>query len=106
LVCGVCGSLIRPDIVWFGETLATDILSKIYEAVETCDIFFAIGTSGLVYPAAGLLDGAKQHGAYTVVINPDPGTSGNAALFCKGKASEILGLLDSALRGKCEEGAK
>lgn len=97
LICTICGSLLRPDIVWFGETLATDILSKIYQAVEDCDIFFAIGTSGLVYPAAGLLDEAKQHGATRVVINPDKGSRGNADYYMSETASQGLALIDRHL---------
>jgi NAD-dependent deacetylase len=83
--CEFCGGLIRPDVVWFGEMLPADILSAAQHAAETCDLFFTVGTSGAVYPAAGLPLIAKDSGAYTVEINPG--------------ASEISGYMDECLRG-------
>ncbi len=64
--CGAEGSL-RPHIVWFGEMpLAMD---EIYDALEFCDLFVAIGTSGHVYPAAGFVEVANNSGAETIEIN-------------------------------------
>ena len=69
--CGVVGSM-RPDIVWFGEMPYG--MDRIYEAIEQADIFVAIGTSGIVYPAAGLVDTAIRNGrgCETIEINPKP----------------------------------
>jgi NAD-dependent deacetylase len=67
-----CGGLIRPAVVWFGEMLPAEELRLAWEAAERADVFFSIGTSGAVYPAAQLPSVARQHGAYVVEINPNP----------------------------------
>jgi NAD-dependent deacetylase len=80
---------LRPHIVWFHEMPFQ--LPEIYAAVEECDIFMTIGTSGHVYPAAGLIDVAKQSGALCVGVNLDEPI--NYELhdeFHQGKAGELL----------------
>ena len=67
--CPHCGGLLRPDVVWFGESLDPAILERAIAAAD-CDVFLAIGTSAVVYPAAGLLYEARRRGAFTVEINP------------------------------------
>ncbi len=57
----------RPDIVWFGEMPYH--MDRIFEALQTCDLFAAIGTSGQVYPAAGFVEEARVAGATTVELN-------------------------------------
>jgi NAD-dependent deacetylase len=69
--CPRCGGHARPGVVWFGEAIDPDILNRCLQAAA-CDVFLSIGTSSIVYPAAGLIARAKAHGAYTVEINPDP----------------------------------
>jgi NAD-dependent deacetylase len=69
--CKRCGSLLRPDVVWFGEALPRAALSAAVSAVETCDLFFAVGTSALVYPAAALPPMAAERGAITVEVNTE-----------------------------------
>ena len=64
--CGGSGKL-RPDIVWFGEIPYH--MGKIERRLETCDLFIAVGTSGVVYPAAGFVQGALLAGAMTVEVN-------------------------------------
>jgi NAD-dependent deacetylase len=64
-----CGGLIRPDVVWFGEYLPEDQFDASEKAARNCDVFFIVGTSAVVYPAAGLVFTAKQNGAYLVEIN-------------------------------------
>lgn len=54
--CDVCGGLLRPDVVWFGEALPEEIWGRAAVAVRACDCFLVIGTSAVVYPAAGLID--------------------------------------------------
>ena len=66
--CG-CGALLRPDIVWFGETLDAKVLAQATEAVRTCDVLLIVGTSGLVYPVAALPEAARHAGATLVEIN-------------------------------------
>jgi NAD-dependent deacetylase len=64
-----CGGMIRPDVVWFGEMLPEDVFVEAHKKTFQCDLFFSIGTSAIVYPAAGLPIAAKQRGAYLVEIN-------------------------------------
>lgn len=68
--CKLCGAPMRPDVVWFGE-IPYD-LERIHGAVTACDLFISVGTSGVVYPAAGLVALARATGAHTVEINPVP----------------------------------
>ena len=69
LACRCCveSSRMRPHIVWFGEMPFG--MTRIYEAVEACDVFVVVGSSGHVYPAAGLVDVARSAGATTVLVN-------------------------------------
>ena len=64
-----CSGLIRPDVVWFGEVLPEDQFNLSEKAAEDSDIFFIIGTSAVVYPAASLIFTAKQSGAYLIEVN-------------------------------------
>ncbi len=68
--CESCSGNIRPDVVWFGEMLPEKAIEKAQEVSEMCDIFFSIGTSSEVFPAANLPLLAKKGGAYLVEINP------------------------------------
>jgi NAD-dependent deacetylase len=69
--CLSCGGAVRPDVVWFGETLPSRILDRAWHESERCDVFLVIGTSGVVYPAAHLPLVAQQRGARLIDINPD-----------------------------------
>lgn len=69
--CPHCRSLLRPDVVWFGETLPADAIEAAFAATQECDVFFAIGTSAVVHPAAGLPLLAMERGALTIEVNPD-----------------------------------
>lgn len=69
--CAVCGSLVRPDVVWFGEPLPADALREALAAARSADVFLTIGTSGVVQPAASLPAEAAAAGAILVEINPD-----------------------------------
>jgi NAD-dependent deacetylase len=64
-----CGGLIRPDVIWFGEQLPQEPWQAAVKAAENADMFFSIGTSALVYPAAMIPRTAKHAGAYIVEIN-------------------------------------
>lgn len=70
--CDDCGGILRPDIVWFGEALPEIEWQIAENAAADCDVFINIGTSSLVYPAAGLAQIARQHGAQVIEINPHP----------------------------------
>jgi NAD-dependent deacetylase len=70
--CPRCGGLLRPDVVWFGEMLPAGALRAAEHAAAAAEIFFSIGTSALVYPAADLPLAALAAGATVVEINPRP----------------------------------
>jgi NAD-dependent deacetylase len=66
-----CGSYLRPDVVWFGEMLDPVHLDRAAEAIDGCDVMVVVGTSGLVYPAAGFPEDAKRAGKPVIEINPE-----------------------------------
>ncbi len=69
--CPVCQApTLRPDVVWFGEMPYQ--MGRIYNALEVCDLFVSIGTSGAVYPAAGFVQEARANGAQTLELNLEP----------------------------------
>ena len=68
-----CGSWLRPDIVWFEDSLDHKIMNRAAAVISDCDLFVSIGTSGLVWPAAGYINLAKNSGALCVDINPEDG---------------------------------
>ena len=89
--CPRCGAYLRPDVVWFGEMLPPAELEAASEAASRCDLFFSVGTSGLVYPAAGLPYEAGESGAVLVEINPhETPLSRHADYALRGPAGEIL----------------
>jgi len=70
--CGVCGNLRRPAVVWFGESLPQAALDSAEAAASACNLMLVVGTSGVVYPAAGLALTAHQSGARVIIVNPEP----------------------------------
>ncbi|MGV0626819.1 SIR2 family NAD-dependent protein deacylase [Mycolicibacter minnesotensis] len=66
-----CGGLIRPDVVWFGEDLPEVPWNAAIEAIDNADVLVVVGTSGVVYPAAGLPERALAQGKTVVEINPE-----------------------------------
>jgi NAD-dependent deacetylase len=92
--CPHCGDLIRPGVVWFGEPLDTDTIEAATDAAD-CDVFITIGTSAVVYPAAGFLDLARRNGAYTVEINPEA-TPAMVDLAMRGRAEDVLPKINSS----------
>jgi NAD-dependent deacetylase len=74
-VCPACDSLARPGVVWFGEAIPPGSLRAADSATD-CDVFLSVGTSSVVYPAAGLTAQARAKGAYTIEINPETTGSG------------------------------
>jgi NAD-dependent deacetylase len=93
-----CGALLRPDVVWFGEMLPARVLQRAVEASAWCDVFLVIGTSGLVYPAAGLTDVAQRAGATVIGIDPDRASAPRGAIHLAGSAAEVLPRLVDAAR--------
>lgn len=90
LPCGTCGhARLRPDVVWFGEVPFH--LDEIERALVRCTHFVSIGTSGAVYPAAGLLSAARSRGATTIVNSLDsPDNLAPADRFLPGRAAEVI----------------
>ena len=66
-----CGTWLRPDIIWFQDMLNEQVVSAANEVISSCDLFVSIGTSGVVWPAAGYPKMAKENGAYCIEINPE-----------------------------------
>jgi len=89
--CPRCGAHLRPDVVWFGETLPTQALADADTAARRCDVLLSIGTSAAVFPAAQLPITALQSGAMVVEVNRDPTPlSGVATFSLLGRAGELL----------------
>jgi NAD-dependent deacetylase len=97
--CAACGGLLRPDVVWFGEAIPVGPMVAAAEAARDCDLFLSIGTSSLVYPAAGLAEAALYAGAKVVEINPGRTELSDAAtLVLGGPSGTVLPRLLARLR--------
>lgn len=95
--CLDCGGPLRPDVVWFGEALPEGALQAAWEAACTCEIFFSIGTSALVEPAASLPFIALQNGANVVEINPNSTPLTRSATYVlSGQSGQVLPALVQA----------
>jgi len=89
--CPECGERLRPDVVWFGEALPQEVYVAAVEASATCDVFLAVGTSAVVYPAAGLVEWALGNGAKAIEVNLEPTPASRlVTVALHGKAGEIL----------------
>jgi len=90
-LCPLCGSIIGPGVVWFGEALPEDALDKAFSFAKGCDLFFSVGTSGVVQPAASLPLVAKNSGAVVVEINlEETPLSYYCDFTLRGSASKVL----------------
>lgn len=98
--CQKCGGLARPGVVWFGEMLDPSDLATA-DAACTCDVLLVVGTSSIVYPAAGLTDVARSRGAFVVEINPEATPAG--ADLCVRQPAEVA--LDELAKRIGQEGA-
>jgi NAD-dependent deacetylase len=99
-VCPFCGGLARPGVVWFGEAIPLEALSRAREALD-CDVCIAAGTSAVVYPAAGLVAEAREKGAWTAEINPEAtpaSASVDLAVACP--AEQALDAVERLLTGE------
>ena len=89
--CKSCGGLLRPDVVWFGESLDPDVLNQAIQVSKACGIMLVIGTSSVVQPAASLVLEAKSGGAVLAEINPERTPNSRFMDFVlNGKAGEIV----------------
>ncbi len=86
--CPACGNIQRPAVVWFGEELPRRTLAAADAAVRECDLMLVVGTSGVVYPAAGL---ARMAAGKVVIVNPEPTElDGAAHAVLRGNAARLL----------------
>ncbi|MEE9156251.1 MAG: NAD-dependent deacylase [Gemmatimonadota bacterium] len=91
--CPECGSPLRPDVVWFGEMLPPGVFERAERHAAACEVMLVIGTSGLVYPAAGLPAVARATGASVIEVNTAPSDltfSGSVDIFLEGPAGELI----------------
>jgi len=89
--CGRCGNLVRPGVVWFGESLPAQAFEAATDAVRRCRLLLVVGTSGAVWPAAGLAGQARRHGATVVIVNPhDSEIDDEAHVVIRGTAATVL----------------
>jgi NAD-dependent deacetylase len=96
--CARCGELLRPDVVWFGEPIPRQAMLLADAAAAECDVFMSLGTSAVVYPAAGLAARARQSGASVIEINLEPtDLSALADVSLHGPAGRLLPALLEAL---------
>lgn len=89
--CESCGGLLRPDVVWFGESLDADILEEAFDAASRADVCLVVGTSAVVYPAAAIPEATLARGGAVIEVNPDvtPLTP-RATLSLRGTAVETV----------------
>jgi NAD-dependent deacetylase len=96
--CPYCGGHARPAVVWFGESLDSADVNRAFDA-SACDVFLTVGTSAVVYPAAGFVHQARSRGAFTAEINMDETpASALVDLSLRGPAEELLPATDRLLR--------
>ena len=96
--CPGCGAFLRPSVVWFGEALPPEPLRRAQQAALECQLMVVVGTSGLVYPAAGLPGLARRQGARIVVVNPQESElDGQADLLWRATAAQALAALVAAV---------
>ena len=85
-----CGAWLWPDIVWFQDTLNENTVHKATKIISSCDLFISIGTSAVVWPAAGYPKLAKDSGAFCIEINPEE--------------TELSQLYDKTIRSTASQG--
>jgi len=86
-----CGGLARPGVVWFGEPLPSGMMMEAEHAVESANVLLAVGTSAVVYPAAGLIPLAKSRGVKVIEVNPEATPYSDIAdVTLRGPAGKIL----------------
>jgi NAD-dependent deacetylase len=95
--CPGCRGLARPGVVWFGEPIPRAALEASLSALD-CDVYLVVGTSSVVYPAAGLTQEARRRGAFTVEVNPELTEASELVnLAVAGRAEEILARVEEIL---------
>jgi NAD-dependent deacetylase len=89
--CADCGNLLRPGVVWFGEMLPEDAMAAAEQAARACELMLVVGTSGVVWPAAGVAAVARRAGAKVAILNPDASEIDDQAHWVlRGTAATLL----------------
>ena len=89
--CAECRNLVRPAVVWFGEMLPLAAIDAAERAAQRCDVMLVVGTSGVVWPAAGLAAMARRAGAKVLIVNPHASDiDADAQLVLRGTAATLL----------------
>ncbi len=89
--CADCGNLVRPGVVWFGEMLPAGAMEAAERAARGAEVMVVVGTSGAVWPAAGLAATAGRAGAFVAIVNPQASEIDAAAhLLVPGTAAQVL----------------
>ena len=97
-VCPECNAILRPDVVWFGENLDSEIIQTVYDQLDRADTIIVVGTSGIVHPAASFPLVVKQKGGSMIEVNIEKTPLSYAAdIHISGKAGEILPRIDQEL---------
>jgi NAD-dependent deacetylase len=89
--CASCGNLMRPGVVWFGEMLPAGAIEAAERAARSCGVMLVVGTSGAVWPAAGLAAIARGAGAFVAIVNPHESEIDDVAdVVLRGTAATVL----------------
>ena len=89
--CAQCGNRVRPGVVWLGELLPPAALEAAERAARRCELMLVVGTSGAVWPAAGLAATARRAGAFVAIVNPQPSEiDDDAHAVLRGTAADLL----------------
>jgi NAD-dependent deacetylase len=99
-LCSECGAMERPAVVWFGEALPEAVMAAAFSAIERCEVLVVVGTSAVVYPAAGFVEVAAAAGAKVIEVNPEASAMAHLAhVAVRGPAGEMLPLVEARLEG-------
>jgi NAD-dependent deacetylase len=97
-LCSECGAMERPAVVWFGEFLPEGVMAAAFSVIEKCEVLVVVGTSAVVYPAAGFVEVAAGAGAVVIEVNPESSHLAHLAdVALRGPAGEILPLVEARL---------
>ncbi|MDK2913486.1 MAG: NAD-dependent deacetylase [Thermococcaceae archaeon] len=105
--CPRCGALLRPDVVWFGESLPSDVLERAFSLARKADLVLVVGTSGVVYPAAYIPYIVKEGGGRVIEINPKVSAiTPIADVFIRAPAEDVMEELLRKVRDFIENGSR
>ena len=92
--CEICGGILKSDTISFGQNLVPEVIDRAFTVVEQCDVLLAVGSTLQVYPVAGVVPHAVNHGARVVIVNAEPtGMDDLADVVVRGSISDVLARL-------------